>query len=86
MAYFCGKHGLSSPASCEWKASYGGLDVSEAWPLKAAEDLLGKVVTPAVLLGGFGLSAVDLRDERAAGVPGYRAGSDKRALLVDTAR
>ena len=34
----CRKHGVSSATFCEWKAKYGGLDVSEARRLKALED------------------------------------------------
>ena len=37
-ANLCRKHGLSSPTFYKWKAKYGGMDVSEAWPLKALED------------------------------------------------
>ena len=34
----CRKPGLSSPTFYQWKAKYGGLDVSEARRLKALED------------------------------------------------
>ena len=38
VADLCRKHGLSWPTFYEWKAKYGGLDVSEARRLKALED------------------------------------------------
>ena len=38
VADLCRKHGLSSPTFYNWKAKYGGLDVSEARRLKALED------------------------------------------------
>ena len=38
VADLCRKHGLSSPTFYKWKATLGGLDVSEARRLKALED------------------------------------------------
>ena len=38
VAELCRKHGVSSPTFYNWKAKYGGLDVSEARRLKALED------------------------------------------------
>ena len=38
VADLCRKHGLSSPTFYKWKATYGGMDVSEARRLKALED------------------------------------------------
>jgi len=38
VADICRKHGISSPTFYNWKARYGGLDVSEARRLKALED------------------------------------------------
>ena len=38
VADLCRKHGLSSPTFYQWKAKYGGMDVSEARRLKALED------------------------------------------------
>ena len=38
VADLCRKHGLSSPTFYKWKATYGGLYVSEARRLKALED------------------------------------------------
>jgi putative transposase len=32
------KHGISEATFCNWKAKYGGMDVSEARRLKALED------------------------------------------------
>jgi putative transposase len=34
----CRKHGISSATSCNWKAKFGGLDVSDAKRLKVLED------------------------------------------------
>jgi putative transposase len=34
----CRKHGVSSATFYKWKAKFGGLDVSDARPLKALED------------------------------------------------
>jgi len=34
----CRKHGISGATFYQWKAKYGGLDVSEARRLKALED------------------------------------------------
>ena len=34
----CRKHGLSSPTFYNWKAKFGGMDVSEARRLKVLED------------------------------------------------
>ena len=38
VAELCRKHGVSSPTFYEWKAKFGGLEVSEARRLKALED------------------------------------------------
>ena len=38
VAELCRKHGVSSPTFYNWKAKFGGLDVSEARRLKALED------------------------------------------------
>jgi putative transposase len=48
----CRKHGISSATSCNWKAKFGGLDVSDAKRLKALEDenaLLKKLLAEAML-------------------------------------
>lgn len=37
-ADICRKHGISSAMFYEWKAKYGGLEVSDAKRLKALED------------------------------------------------
>ena len=37
-ADICRKHGVSSATFYEWKAKFGGMDVSEAKRLKALED------------------------------------------------
>jgi putative transposase len=34
----CRKHGISSATFYKWKAKYGGMDVSDAWRLRALED------------------------------------------------
>ena len=52
----------------------------------ALKDLLGKNGDARRASGGRGVSAVDLRDERAAGVPGDRDGPDERALPGDAGR
>ena len=38
VADLCRKHGVSSPTFYQWKAKFGGLDVSNARRLKALED------------------------------------------------
>ncbi len=52
----------------------------------ALKDLLGKSGDARRASRGCSLSAVNLRDERAAGVPGVGVGSDQRALPGDAAR
>ena len=37
-ADLCGKHGISEATFYNWKAKYGGMDVSEAKRLKALEE------------------------------------------------
>ena len=34
----CRRHGISNATFYAWKAKYGGMDVSDAWRLKALED------------------------------------------------
>lgn len=38
VADLCQKHGVSDASIYNWKARFGGMDVSEAWRLKALED------------------------------------------------
>lgn len=38
VADLCRKHGISNASLYNWKAKYGGMDVSEARKLKALED------------------------------------------------
>ena len=38
VADLCRRHGVSAPTLYNWKAKYGGLDVSEAKRLRALED------------------------------------------------
>jgi putative transposase len=48
----CRKHGFSDASYCKWKATFGGMDVSEAKRLKALEDkngLLKKLLADAML-------------------------------------
>jgi len=42
-AELCRKHGISEATFYNWKAKFGGLDVSEARRLKALEDENGKL-------------------------------------------
>ena len=39
----CRKHGISEATFYKWKAKFGGLEVSDAKPLKALEDENGKL-------------------------------------------
>lgn len=51
-AEVCRKHGISDATFYNWKAKYGGLDVSEAKRLKALEDenaRLKKLLAEAML-------------------------------------
>ena len=43
VAELCRKHGISEATFYNWKARFGGLDVSEAKRLKALEDENGKL-------------------------------------------
>jgi len=48
----CRKHGISQPTFYQWKAKYGGLQVSEARRLRALEDenaRLKKLLAEAML-------------------------------------
>jgi putative transposase len=48
----CGRHGISSATFYKWKATYGGLEVSEARRLKSLEDenrRLKKLLAEAML-------------------------------------
>ena len=48
----CRKHGISNASLYNWKAKYGGMDVSEARKLKALEDenaRLKKLLADAML-------------------------------------
>ncbi|MEY9181299.1 putative transposase [Bradyrhizobium sp. USDA 313] len=38
VADLCRKHGVSDASIYKWKAKYGGMDVSEAKPLRTLED------------------------------------------------
>jgi putative transposase len=53
------KHGISEATLYNWKAKYGGLDVSEARRLKALEDENGKLKR---LLADAVLDAAALRE------------------------
>jgi putative transposase len=55
----CRKHGVSSPTFYEWKAKFGGLDVSEARRLKTLEDENGRLKR---LLADAMLDNVALKD------------------------
>jgi putative transposase len=51
-ADLCRKHGLSAAAFYNWKAKFGGMDVSEAKRLRALEDenrKLRKLLAEAIL-------------------------------------
>ncbi len=52
VADLCRKHGISNASLYNWKAKYGGMDVSEARKLKALEDenaRLKKLLADAML-------------------------------------
>lgn len=52
VAELCRKHGISNASLYNWKAKYGGMDVSEARKLKALEDenaRLKKLLADAML-------------------------------------
>jgi putative transposase len=52
VADLCRKHGVSNASLYNWKARYGGMDVSEARKLKALEDenaRLKKLLADAML-------------------------------------
>ena len=52
VAELCRKHGISNASLYNWKARYGGMDVSEARKLKALEDenaRLKKLLADAML-------------------------------------
>ncbi len=52
VADLCRKHGVSNASLYNWKAKYGGMDVSEARKLKALEDenaRLKKLLADAML-------------------------------------
>jgi putative transposase len=58
-ADLCRKHGMSEATLYNWKAKYGGLDVSEAKRLKALEDENAKLKR---LLADAMLDAAALKD------------------------
>ena len=58
-ADLCRKYGMSEATLYNWKAKYGGLDVSEAKRLKALEDENGKLKR---LLADAMLDAAALKD------------------------
>jgi putative transposase len=58
-ADLCRKHGMSAATLYNWKAKYGGLDVSEAKRLKALEDENAKLKR---LLADAMLDAAALKD------------------------
>ena len=39
----CAKHNISEPTFYAWKRKYGGLEVSEAWRLRALEEDCGRL-------------------------------------------
>ena len=43
MKELCRKHGVSSPTFYQWKAKFGGMDVSEARKLRTLEDENGRL-------------------------------------------
>jgi putative transposase len=52
IADLCRKHGVSNASLYNWKARYGGMDISEARKLKALEDenaRLKKLLADAML-------------------------------------
>lgn len=52
VADLCRKHGVSNASIYNWKAKYGGMDISEAKRLKALEDenaRLKKLLADAML-------------------------------------
>ena len=59
VAELCRKHGVSSPTFYNWKAKFGGMDVSEARKLKALEEENGRLKR---LLADAMLDNVALKD------------------------
>ena len=43
VAELCRKHGMSNASFYQWKAKFGGMDVSDAKKLRALEDENGKL-------------------------------------------
>ena len=58
-ADLCRKHGVSSATFYKWKATYGGMDVSQARKLKVLEDENGRLKR---LLADAMLDNVALKD------------------------
>lgn len=59
VSELCRKHGISSPTFYNWKAKFGGMDVSEAKRLRALEEENGKLKR---LLADAMLDNVALKD------------------------
>ena len=80
-ADLCRKHGISEASFYNWKAKYGGLEVSEAKRLKGLESenaKLKKLLADAML--GCRSCTLRVRVERAAGVQNYRLCADDGAV------
>jgi putative transposase len=89
-ADLCRKHGISEASFYNWKAKYGGLEVSEAKRLKGLESENAKLKR---LLADAMLDNAALKDllgkkwhERAAGVHRYRLHANDGAVSFAPAR
>jgi putative transposase len=87
------RHGVSEATIYNWKAKYGGLEVSEAKRLRLLEDenaklkrLLAEAMLDNAGLRIFRKKLVTPSAKRAAGVPCYQRWPEEHALPVTARR